>query len=246
VYQFFGLTPSYVAGCCYRHVFGTSIVSIFVSVRRAMKVRLLILFLAVASVRCLGQAGPNDTIRLGGIEVEGQYYPFVFLPECDIRALMPDPAVRERLNKMRRDVFVVYYYATTAGTLFNNINGELEKLPDRKARKAYLKTMNRQLDALFKEPLKNLSVEQGHVLIKLINRQTGNNCYHIIKELKGGFSAVMWQSVGLMFNNNLARNYDPDGRDKELEAIVRELESSAAYRYQLYLQDEMMKKITNK
>jgi hypothetical protein len=99
------------------------------------------------------------------------------------------------------------------------------------------------LDATFKEPLKNLSVDQGHVLVKLINRQTGRNCYSIIRELKGGLNAVLWQSVGVLFNNNLRHEYDPEGKDKELESLVQVLEGSSNYRYQLYLQQEMMKKI---
>jgi len=91
-----------------------------------------------------------------------------------------------------------------------------------------------------------LSIDQGHVLIKLINRQTGQSCYSIIKELKGGFSAMMWQSVGVMFNNNLIRPYEPDGRDAEIERIVLELEQSEHYRYQLYLQGEIIKRVTKK
>jgi uncharacterized protein DUF4294 len=81
------------------------------------------------------------------------------------------------------------------------------------------------------------------VLIKLIDRQTGQNCYSIIKELKGGFSAMVWQSVGVFFNNNLTRDYDPEGDDKEMEGFIKDLEASNVYRYQLYQQDQMLKKI---
>ena len=73
--------------------------------------------------------------------------------------------------------------------------------------------------------------------------KTGQNCYSIIKELKGGFSAVLWQSVGVFFNNNLNRDYDTEGDDKEIEAIVRELEASNAYRYQMYQQQALLQKV---
>ncbi len=188
------------------------------------------------------QRGPNDTIRLGGIEVEGKYYPMIFLPEFTRTATMLDAAARQRLNALRTNVYVVYPYALTAAAVFKKVNEDLEKQDGRRNRKKYLKQLDHQLDACFKEPLKNLSINQGHVLIKLINRQTGQDCYHVIKELKGGLSAFVWQSVGVFFNNNLKHEYDPEGEDRELETIVRELEASTAYRYQLYLQEEMMKR----
>jgi hypothetical protein len=211
-----------------------------------MKLTSLSILLLLISLFTWGQVAPNDTIRLGGLEVDGKTYPFVFLPEVTVADLLPDPEERKKLNKLRSDVFAVYYYANSAAALFATINATLDTLPDRKARKRYLKTMDKQLDALFKDPLKNLTVDQGHVLVKLINRQTGRDCYHIIKELKGGVTAVMWQGVGVVFNNNLNRDYNPTGRDKQLEFVVRELEASSAYRYQLIMQDEVMRRIGKK
>lgn len=192
------------------------------------------------------QQGPYDTIRLGGVIVDGHNYPMVFLDEFTCIDHPRSAEDRKRINLLRAHVYATYSYALTAAAIFKKVNADLEKMPDRKSRKRYLKEMDRQLDAAFKAPLKNMSIDQGHVLIALINRQTGQDCYHVIKELKGGFSAVMWQSVGVLFNNNLNRDYDPEGRDKELEMIVRELEASTAYRYQLYLQDELMKQVKKK
>jgi hypothetical protein len=188
----------------------------------------------------------NDTIRLGGIIVDGRPYPFVFLPEYELKDRMRNEEERKRLNQLRSRVYATYSYALTAAAIFKKVTADIDTMDRRRDRKKYMKEIDRQLDAAFKQPLKNMSVEQGHVLISLINRQTGDNCYHVIRELKGGVSAVMWQSVGVFFNNNLRRNYDPEGQDKELEMIVRELEASTAYRYQLYLQDELMKKVSKK
>ena len=206
--------------------------------------------LFMAKFAAHGQApvpkGSNDTIRLGCILVEGRVYPMVFLPEYECSGKIMDAAERKRINILRNNVYATYSYAITAGAIFKKVKAEIEEQPDRRSRKRYMKEVDRQLDKAFKEPLKNMSIDEGHVLIALINRQTGDNCYHVIRELKGGFSAVMWQSVGVFFNNNLTRNYDPQGRDKEIEAIAQEIEASAAYRYQLYLQDELMKKIGKK
>jgi len=192
---------------------------------------------------CYGQESPNDTIRLGAIADGGHIYPMILLPEFNVAGALVSAEERNRRNKLRSDVYEVYPYALAAAAVFKEINTNLNKIDERKDRKRYLKTMDKQLDQTFKAPLKNLSIDQGHVLIKLVNRQTGQNCYSIIKELKGGFSAVVWQSVGVFFNNNLNHDYDPNGDDKEIEAIVRELEASNAYRYQIYQQEALLRKV---
>jgi len=187
--------------------------------------------------------GGNDTIRLGAVMEQGQVYPMILLPEfIEVGVMMPGEE-KNRRNKLRADIYEVYPYALAAASIFKDVSTNLEKIPERRDRKKYLKSIDKQLDHLFKQPLKNLSVDQGHVLIKLVNRQTGQNCYSIIRELKGGFSAVVWQSVGVLFNNNLNKDYDPLDRDKEIEGIVRDLEASNAYRYQLYQQQALLSKV---
>lgn len=192
------------------------------------------------------QAGVNDTIRLGGAVVDGRTYPYVFLPDFEIKDKMRNEEERKRINLLRNRVYATYSYALTAAAIFKKVQADMDTMDRRRDRKKYMKEIDRQLDVAFKKPLKDMSIEQGHVLIALINRQTGDNCYHVIRELKGGLNAVMWQSVGVFFNNNLRRDYDPEGQDKDLEMVVRELEASTAYRYQLYLQDELMKKVSKK
>lgn len=191
----------------------------------------------------MAQLSPNDTIRLGAIVENGQTYPMILMDEFMVKAQYFTVEERKKRDQLRYDITMAYPYAITAAAIFKEINDNLENLDARRDRKKYLKKMDKNLDMVFKEPLKNLSVDQGHILIKLINRQTGTNCYHIIKELKGGVTAVMWQGVGIFFNNNLNRDYDPEGDDKQLEIFVRELEASNNYRYQLIQQEAMLKKI---
>ena len=210
--------------------------------RRVLYISALLLLL-VASTGARAQNSVNDTIRLGAVVENGQVYPMILLDEYTKVEKYLDPAEKLRRDRLRNDIFTVYPYAITAAAVFKGINDNLEKMDGRHDRKKYLKSIDHSLDQTFKQPLKNLSIDQGHVLIKLINRQTGQNCYSIIKELKGGFSAVVWQSVGVMFNNNLNRDYDPGDRDKEIEGIVKDLEASNAYRYQVYQQEALLKKV---
>jgi len=203
----------------------------------------LLSLMLLASGFSFGQESVNDTIRLGAIEDRGHIYPMILLSEFTEHGELMNLEEKNRRNKLRSDIYTVYPYALAAAAVFKDMNNNLDRMPERRERKRYLKTMDKQLDHTFKDPLKNLSIDQGHVLIKLVNRQTGQNCYSIIKELKGGFSAVVWQSVGVFFNNNLNRDYDPDGDDKEIETIVRDLEASNAYRYQMYQQEALLRKV---
>jgi hypothetical protein len=205
---------------------------------------LLCTALIVTRVSLAAQPSANDTIRLGSIFDNGRYYPFILLDEFEIRQGFMNPEERTRKNRLRNDIFVVYPYALTAAAVLKDVNITLDQLPDRRSRKHYLKDIDKKLDATFKESLKNLTIDQGHILIKLINRQTGHDCYSIIREMKGGFSAMLWQSVGVFFNNNLRKEYDPEDKDKEMEQIVQDMEVSNVYKYQLYQQAALLKKIS--
>ena len=81
----------------------------------------------------------------------------------------------------------------------------------------------------FTTPLTNLSVYQGKILMKLINRETGNNCYEIIKEFKGGFMARFYQTVAFFFNSSLKQPYNADGEDAEIEKIVQDVRRMYGY-----------------
>ena len=86
-----------------------------------------------------------------------------------------------------------------------------------------------ELNKKFKGELVNLTMSQGQVLVKLIARQTGKPCYQIIKDLKGGLNARIWQTVAILFDNNLKNNYDPMGEDEAVESIVLEIERSGHF-----------------
>jgi hypothetical protein len=134
---------------------------------------------------------------------------------------------RERWTRLRNAVYVTYPYAKSAAHILKDVNGQLATLQSKKERKAYLATKEKELKAEFGDKLENLSIYQGKVLMKLIDRETGENCYEIIKELKGGFNARIWQTVAFFFGGNLKSDYDKE-EDKDIESIVQEIEM---YRY---------------
>lgn len=133
-------------------------------------------------------------------------------------------------TRLRNAVYVTYPYAKRAGFIMNEINAKLVNVSDRKQRKAIIKSRERELKKEFTDKLTNLSVYQGKVLMKLIYRETGNNCYEIIDEYKGFISAAFWQTVAVLFGSNLKQNYDPRGKDLDMEKIVRDVERMYGYR----------------
>ena len=187
------------------------------------------------------QKGANDTILLGAI-VEGRdTIPMVFMEDVEILDKLPKRWVAKQAawNRLRYNVYKTYPYAVIAAGVLKDVDANLAMIPDKKAQKAYMKQIENELKAKFKGQLEDLTISQGQVLVKLINRQTGRNCYSIIKEVKGGFNAVVYQSVALLFNNSLKREYDPAGNDRDMEMIVRELESVNYYKYEYYKQKQL-------
>jgi Domain of unknown function (DUF4294) len=173
------------------------------------------------------ELGPNDTIMVPAkISADGILMPARTLEDFWISKPGP-PGMRERIEKwtrLRNAVYVTYPYARRAGAVMNDINAKIDKMREKEDRKAYIKSREKELRKEFTEPLTNLSIYQGKVLMKLINRQTGNNCYEIIKEYKGGVTARVYQTVAFFFSTSLKQPYDAAGEDKEIESIVLEVE----------------------
>lgn len=172
------------------------------------------------------ELGPNDTIPVPGLIVNNQLVPSGNLEWYWVTAPYPKHLLKKRQEwtRLRNAVYVTYPYAKKAGVIINEINARLSGVTDKEERKKYLKTREKELKKEFADPLSNLSVYQGKVLMKLINRQTGNNCYDIIKEYKGGFTARVYQTVAFFFNSNLKQPYDAKGNDQEIETIVQEVQ----------------------
>lgn len=208
----------------------------------------LLAFLCLMKVTSAHAQKGNDTIMLGGIVVGNDTFALIYLPDVLVEGKLPERFAKQHAayDRLRYNVYKVYPYAIIAADVLKDVDVNLDKYSDdKKARKAYLKTIEKQLNSRFKGELEDLTITQGQILVRLIDRQTGKNCYSIIRELKGGFSAVIWQSVALIFNNNLKKEYDPYDRDKDIEAIVSELEANSFYQYRYQRQQALLLQARN-
>lgn len=171
--------------------------------------------------------GVNDTIIVQAcIEPNGDTIPCSWLEDEYVLTKLTR-AQRKRYvewTRLRNAVYVTYPYAIKASKVMNEINAQLVNVNDKKKRKAIIMSREKELKKEFADKLTQLSVYQGKVLMKLIYRQTGNNCYEIIESYKGKFNAGFWQTVALIFGSNLRQNYDPSGSDHDMETIVQDVE----------------------
>ena len=187
----------------------------------------------IGATQLNAQSGINDTLRVEAfITPEGDTIPQSWLPPAEVNAIQTANWRQYWKNwtRLRNAVYVTYPYAKTAGKIISEVNIQLANVPDEGQRKLIIKSREKELKRDFADKVTNLSVYQGKVLMKLINRETGNNCYAIIKEFKGGFNAGFWQAVAFVFGSNLKQQYDANGDDKDIEKIVLEVQKLYGYK----------------
>lgn len=171
------------------------------------------------------KAGQHDTLWVPYIIYEGDTMTYKVMDMVSVFGKMTDEqrSYLKKWTRLRNAVYVTYPYAKKASFIINDVIMHLGKIHDEQQRKKYLSTREKELKKEFTEPLTALSVYQGKILMKLINRQTHNNCYDLIKEYRGGFTARFWQTVAWVFGSSLKQEYDPTGSDAEMESIVQEV-----------------------
>ena len=120
----------------------------------------------------------------------------------------------------------VYPYALAAKELTREVDAHIAQNSLRRARKEkYINQMQKQLFEMYEKPLRNMTISQGKLLIKLIDREIGRSSYKIIRDYKNGITAGFWQGVAKIFGNDLKKSYDPNGEDRVTEYLVSQWES---------------------
>jgi hypothetical protein len=133
-----------------------------------------------------------------------------------------------QLWKYERLVYNVkkaYPYSIIVRDKLKDVNAALEKLPDDKERKKYIKGIEKQVFKDYENDMKEMTVTQGMILIRLIDRETQNTSYDLIKEYRGKITAAFWQGIARLFGTNLKEEYDPVGDDFLIEMIIAEIDA---------------------
>ena len=171
----------------------------------------------------------QDRDIVGAVVYEGDTIEARVLPGVYVYSYVANMSAKAKWTRLRNAVYVTYPYARRAAVVFNDITKKMDGQTDKRVISSYINSREKELKKEFTDPLTNLSVYQGKILMKLINRETGNNCYNIVKELKGGFTARFWQTVAFIFGSNLKQPYNAKGEDAEIESIVKEVKRMYGY-----------------
>lgn len=154
--------------------------------------------------------------------LEGDTVPMVWLNSIYIQESrnFRSKSERRKYSRLKYHVKKVYPYAKLAGQLFDHYEDSLTACANEREKKRFYKKIENELKDRYEGELKNLSITQGRILIKLVDREIGSSSYEILAELRSVFTAFFWQSIAKLFGNDLKARYDPLGEDKEIENIV--------------------------
>ena len=119
-----------------------------------------------------------------------------------------------------------YPYALVARTLIRQTDSTFtaDELGRRK-REKYVNKVQKELFNAFEQPMRNMTVTQGQLLMKLIDREVGKSSFYIIKDYKNGIAAGFWQGLAKLFGSDLKKHYDPAGVDRQVEELVQKWDS---------------------
>ena len=177
--------------------------------------------------------GAYDTVRVYAfITPEGDTVPMSYLPNVEVYTRLTGKWKKYWADwtRLRNAVYVTYPYAKAASRIMNDINARLVNVTDRSKRRQIIHAREKELKKEFTDKLTQLSIYQGKILMKLIYRETGNNCYEIIDDYKGFINAAFWQTIAILFGSNLKQKYDAKGNDADIEKIVIDVERMYGYR----------------
>ena len=152
--------------------------------------------------------------------INGESVPWVNLPPVFVTTPRWGAADRARLARLRYNVLKVLPYAKYAKNRYSKLQQDLAVTSDRRQQKKLVKACDQQIKDMFNKEVKKMSITQGDILIKLIDRETGYTSYELVKELKGSFTAFFYQSIARVVGHNLKEGYDPQ-QEREIESIIR-------------------------
>lgn len=185
----------------------------------------IILFLTGITV-CFSQKADSSKMLLGtridGDTILYHEVPAIYVyPRGDFKSKRFEKQYWRLVQKVKK----VYPYAKKANELLEQYSEQYEATKDKKLRRKYVKQAEDELFGQYGPQLKKLTISEGRILIKLIDRETGTTSYELIQDLKGGITAFFWQGIARIFGNDLKSEYDPEVEDRLIEEIIFYIEA---------------------
>lgn len=177
--------------------------------------------------------------QTGRVTINGMVLPFIVDQNGDTLILarldgitvsspreFKDREEYNQYNRYRRYAAKVYPYAVEAIRIFREVEAESLQLNKKRHKKKFIREKQKELEEKFEEPLKNLTKTQGKVLIKMIEKELDTPLYFLIKDLRSGFTASYWNTLGKLYGHNLRDGYII-GEDPILDAVLNDMDISA-------------------
>ena len=187
-----------------------------------MKKLFSILFLILGIV-CTGFSQKAQTSGIHAKIIDGDTIPQVRLREVEIISLKIPKSKKgkRKLSKLVKNVKKAYPYARIAGIQLRKYEYMLTNAESDKERRKLMKQAEQEIKDKYGNELRELTFSQGIILIKLLDRETGETSYKLVQELRGNFTAFWYQAFARLWKFNLKTKYDPEGEDKQIETIIK-------------------------
>lgn len=170
----------------------------------------------------------TGTVVYGRIDENGDTTLMVYLPEVDIDLMQRYLQITDTRQgrRLASNVRKVYPYAKLAGEKMHEYDSVLANVEDKAERNRLMKQAEKEITDRYTEELKNLTITQGIILVRLIDRETGNTSYKVLQELRGKFRAFFYQGFARLWGYNLKSEFDPHNNpeDDEIDTIMTLLE----------------------
>jgi len=200
-----------------------------------VRIETAILFILI-TVKVSGQTDSirfkNDTIPervylLQTVERDGVSLPEIQIKEVTVAGTKNNSrrTVIRRYDRLIYNLKRVYPYAMIVRVKLEDVNEDLATIPGEKERRQYLKEFEKNIFREYEDDIRKMTITQGRLLLKLIDRETQNTSYDLIKQYRGGLSAAFWQGIARIFGTSLKEEYDPYGTDFMIEMLLQDIEA---------------------
>ena len=157
---------------------------------------------------CFNSSAQEKVLIANFSIIDGDTFFLADIPEVEVLSFK-NKEESKKYYILKRRVLKVYPYALAAKEKLQGIKNGLDSIPKRRHKKRYTKEVVRWVKEEYADRLKNLTMKEGKILVKLIYRETSTTSYEIVKSYRGRFNAFFWQTMAKFWDNNLKTEYDP-------------------------------------
>lgn len=166
--------------------------------------------------------GKNDTIRVASTNENGYMIPWIPLETVTIvgARVFKSGQARADYYRLKYNVLKVMPYALYAKHRYEQLERDLAVTENKREQKQLVKQCDNEIKEMFNREIKELTITQGQILTKLIDREVGRTTFDIVKQTKGSFTAFFYQSIARVVGHNLKNTYNPQ-EDRDIESIIQ-------------------------